>query len=603
MQIKPSIVDFSKILSGEETKYRIPKYQRDYSWKYNEEVEELWNDIMFSFKQKTEYFIGNIVLNANGDIDSATEFDIVDGQQRITTFSILFKVIKDYASFFTKNHGEDEIYDKWNYDRDYDEVFRVEKRVSDRLVYYGEPDNYYLELNEKDNPVFKREIIQTSKILRTEDDLKIISNDSRILKTKKFFASKILELFIKKSDGATELHEFISHLIKKLKINAIKVGEDYDAYLLFESLNSKGMSLSQADLIKNKMLMICQKDESVQKNVFENWSEIISNLKESNNTSIVDFFYYHWLAFENSPITKKTLYKNVRQKLLSMSPKKIEKYSKLLVDTSNSYSSITNVDLQYPSNKYKSRSLEQYLSEIQQLKYSICIPVILYSKYKKVKIIKEITELSVAYLFRTITVGELQVRKAKETFDEVLKYLKSDTKPKLGKVLQIFNENLEIDNTTFKSKFVQKTFSNGLARYALAKILQNNLGSETMIYEVDLEHILPQSYKEHWSDFDFKKRKPEDVINNIGNLTLINPRNNKKVQNYSFDKKIDFFKEKTSGDDGKSTSIPLTFDIHKSYTEASKKKTYKKNEYWDTVKIDKRAIDLSMQIETIWKIK
>lgn len=603
MQIKPSIVDFSKILSGEETKYRIPKYQRDYSWKYNEEVEELWNDIMFSFKQKTEYFIGNIVLNANGDIDSATEFDIVDGQQRITTFSILFKVIKDYASFFIKNNGEDEIYDKWNYDSDYNEVSRVEKRVSDRLVYYGEPDNYYLELNEKDNPIFKREILQKSKILRTEDDLKIISNDSRILKTKKFFATKLLELFIKKSDGALELDEFISHLIKKLKINAIKVGEDYDAYLLFESLNSKGMSLSQADLIKNKMLMICQPDESVQKNVFENWNEIISNLKESNNKSVVDFFYYHWLAFENSPITKKTLYKNVRQRLLSMSPKEIEKYSKLLVDTSKSYSSITNADFQYPSNKYKSGSLEQYLSEIQQLKYSICIPVILYSKYKKVKIIKEITELSVAYLFRTITVGELQVRKAKETFDEVLKYLKSDTKPKLGKVLQIFNENLEIDNTTFKSKFVQKTFSNGLARYALAKILQKNLGSETMIYEVDLEHILPQSYKEHWSDFDFKKRKPEDVINNIGNLTLINPRNNKKVQNYSFDKKIDYFKEKTTGDDGKSTSIPLTFDIHKSYTEASKTKTYKKNEYWDTIKIDKRAIDLSNQIETIWKIK
>ncbi len=602
MQIKPSIVDFSKILSGEETKYRIPKYQRDYSWKYNEEVEELWNDIIFSFNQSTEYFIGNIVLNANGDIDSATEFEIVDGQQRITTFSILFKVIKDYASFFIKNNGEDEIYDEWDYEVDYNEISRVEKRVSDRLVYYGEPDNYYLELNEKDHPTFKKEIIQKSKILRTDDDLKIISNDSRILKTKKFFASKLLEIFIKKGDGATELDKFISHLIKKLKINSIKVGEDYDAYLLFESLNSKGMSLSQADLIKNKMLMQCKEDISIQKSVFENWNEIARNLKHSKNSSIVDFFYYHWLAFEKSPITKKTLYKNVRKKLVGMPPKEIEQYTKILVETSNAYSSITNSDYQYPSNKYKSQSLEQFLSEIQQLKYSICIPVILYCKYNNIEIIKYITELSLVYLFRTITIGELQVRKAKDTFDEVLDYLKKDTKPKQGKVLQIFKNNLDIDDKLFKIKFTQKTFSNGLARYALTKILQEISGSETIPHEVDLEHILPQSYSEHWSDFNFKKRKTEDVINNIGNLTLINPRSNKKVQNYDFEKKIEYYKKRTSKTDEKSTSISITYEVYINYQEEVKKKKYEKNEFWDLDRIDSRSNLLSSKIPEIWKI-
>jgi len=602
MQIKPAIVDFSKILSGEETKYRIPKYQRDYSWKYNEEVEELWNDIIFSFEQGTEYFIGNIVLNANGNINSATEFDIVDGQQRITTFSILFKIIKDYTGFFLKNNGEDDIYDNWDYKKDYNEINRIDKRVNDRLVYYGEPDNYYLELNKKDNPVFKNEIIKKSKILTRNEDLKIVSNDSRILKTKKFFASKLLEVFIKEKNGAKQLDEFVSHLIKKLMINSIKVGEDYDAYLLFESLNSKGMSLSQSDLIKNKMLMLCKNDIPSQKNVFENWNEIISNLSQSKNTSIVDFFYYHWLAFENTPVTKKTLYRSVRKKLLSMSPKEVDQYSKKLVETSKSYSSITNLNLKYPSSYYKSDSLEQYLSEIQQLKYSICIPVILYSKYFNVKIIQDISKLSTAYLFRTITIGELQVKKAKETFNEILKYLKKDTNPKTGKVLQIFKENLDIDDKLFKLKFIQKSFSNGLAKYALAKILQKKLGSETMIYEVDLEHIIPQSYKEYWDDFDFKKRKPEDVISNIGNLTLINPRNNKRVQNYSFDKKIEYYKEKRTKDDGKSTSISLTYNIHKEYIEESKKHAYTKNEFWNIDKIDSRANELSTYIDMIWKI-
>ncbi len=245
MQIKPSITDLASLLSGEETKYRIPKYQRDYSWIYNEEVEELWNDILFSYRQEFEYFIGNVVLNANGDINSSTEFDVVDGQQRLTTFSILFNVIFKYSDYFIKTRGEDTIYVNWDFNENARKtVNKIAKRVIDRLVYYGEPDNYYLELNKKDQPVFRDEILDNDKIYRTEDDLKIISNESRLKKTEKYFAKKIINEFIKKNNGFEELNQFVHHIIKKLKINAIKVGEDYDAYLLFESLNSKGMSLS-----------------------------------------------------------------------------------------------------------------------------------------------------------------------------------------------------------------------------------------------------------------------------------------------------------------------------------------------------------------------
>ena len=565
MQIKPSIVDFTSILSGEDTKYNIPKYQRDYSWKYNDEVEELWNDILFSYEQNNEYFIGNIVLNANGDIEKATEFDIVDGQQRITTFSILFKVIKDYIAFFNKNNGQDEIFNSWNYDEHYDTTNKLEKRVSDRLVYYGEPDNYYIKLNEKDNPVFKDEIIENSKLLKNENDFKIISNEHRIIKTKKFLAKKILEKFILTEEPVDKLNTFITHLIKKLKINSIKVGEDYDAYLLFESLNSKGMSLSQSDLIKNKMLMLCKDKKRELENVFENWSEIVYNLKSSKNTSVVDFIYYHWLTFESSPATKKTLYKNVNKKLMALSPKKVDIFSKELTKKSLSYSYITNKELSYPSSNIKSKSLKQYLSEISQLKYSICIPAIFYAYHNKSTIVDSLAKLSISFLYRTITIGELQVRKAKEAYDDILKYLKNKSNHHEGEVVKIFKDHLEVNDKLFKKKFTEKTFSNSIAKYTLTKIMEHELGNETMIYEVDLEHILPQKFKQYWSDFDFKKRKPEDVINNIGNLTLINPRNNKKVQNYDFEKKILFFKERKDKDDEKSTTIPLTFNIYNQY--------------------------------------
>lgn len=601
MQIKPTITDFSKILSGEETKYRIPKYQRDYSWKYNEEVDELWRDIIFSFEEDAEYFIGNIVLNANGDIESANIFDIVDGQQRITTFSILFKVIKDYADYFIRNNGGDDIFEKWDYNTDYENVERIKKRTNDRLVYYGEPDNFYLELNQKDNPVYIKDILKNIDILKTEEDLKISSNEHRIVKTKKFFASKIIETFIKVENGVEKLNKFVNHLIKKLKINSIKVGEDYDAFLLFESLNSKGMNLSQTDLIKNKMLMLC--DENDQKNTFENWNETIGNVLKSQNKNPVDFFYYHWLTFENTPLTKKTLYKNVQNKLKSLKSKEIVDFSELLIKTSNSYCFITNENLKYPSSKYESNSLEQYLSEIQLLKYSICLPSILYSYHKNnIELTKELARLSISYLFRTITIGELQVRKAKDTFDKILKLLKSSDNLKINDIKEIFIENTEINDDEFISKFKQKTFSNNLGKYSLVKIMQYNLGTETIVYEVDLEHVLPQSYEKHWNDFDFDKRKPEDVINNIGNMTLLNPGNNKKLQNFEFIKKIGCYKKRINNEDSESTTIPITYEIYDNFILASKIKTYTKNEYWDLKKIDERAEKLSKEICEIWKI-
>lgn len=601
MQIKPSITYFSKILSGEETKYRIPKYQRDYSWKYNEEVDELWRDIMFSFRDKNDYFIGNIVLNSNGDIDTATEFDIVDGQQRITTFSILFKIIKDYCDYFVRNKG-DKFFKEWDYMKDYNVVIKIRQRANDRLLYYGEPDNYYLELNDKDQPVFRKEILENTQILKEEEEFQIIPNESRIIKTKKFFALKIVEEFIHVENGAENLEKFISHLNSKLKINSIKVGEDYDAYLLFESLNSKGMSLSQTDLIKNKMLMQCSNSDSDQKSTFENWNEIISNINFSQNKNAVDFFYYNWLAFENiSSITKKTLYKSVRSKLLPLNSNEVVKYTNELIKISKSYSDITNDNLIYPSNTYKSESLQQYLSEIQKLNYSICLPTILYAYHNNFKHILELAKYSVAFLFRTITIGELQVRKAKDTFDDILEILKSNPE-NFESIKQKFVQDLQIDNEEFKLKFKQKTFSNSISKYVLTKILQYDLGSESMIYEVDLEHILPQSHEKYWYDFNFDKRKPEDVINNIGNLTLLNPGNNRKVQNKCFDIKISTYKKRISNNDKESTTISLTYKINEDFLEAKKHKEYPKNAFWTIQKIDSRADILSNNISEIWKI-
>ncbi|ELY6246412.1 DUF262 domain-containing protein, partial [Cronobacter universalis] len=100
MKIVPESKSLEKILSGLETRYCVPDYQRDYSWSPSE-VETLWLDIITSYKQGSEYFMGTIVLKK--DDESSDAFDIVDGQQRLATFSILFSVISCLGDSFSNN--------------------------------------------------------------------------------------------------------------------------------------------------------------------------------------------------------------------------------------------------------------------------------------------------------------------------------------------------------------------------------------------------------------------------------------------------------------------------------------------------------------------
>ena len=87
MDNKPETNTLEKILSGLETTYMVPEYQRDYAWTRNN-VDELWDDIMVSYQNDSRYFMGTIVLNSENKKED--EFDIVDGQQRLATFTIFF---------------------------------------------------------------------------------------------------------------------------------------------------------------------------------------------------------------------------------------------------------------------------------------------------------------------------------------------------------------------------------------------------------------------------------------------------------------------------------------------------------------------------------
>ncbi|EBQ2754768.1 DUF262 domain-containing protein, partial [Salmonella enterica] len=190
MNIIPESKSLEKILTGLETKYTVPDYQRDYSWSVNE-VETLWTDIVISHKQQSEYFMGTIVLKKH-EKDSDI-FDIVDGQQRLATFSMLFQVFASLGDSFSSNHKVLELVER--NPTSLELAKKLSKVARARLREPSEPDNYYLRLNKKDNELFEY-IVRDESVtsFSIEDALnKINKSDKRLLKTKKTFTQKIIE--------------------------------------------------------------------------------------------------------------------------------------------------------------------------------------------------------------------------------------------------------------------------------------------------------------------------------------------------------------------------------------------------------------------------
>ena len=112
MEIKPETTNLEDLFAGSTTGYYIPKYQRDYSWKIDE-LDELWEDIFKAYEKQEKYFMGTIVLNKENHEEHQKQYDIVDGQQRLATFAILFNAIRIVSC----NFENDEVFPNTNKNR------------------------------------------------------------------------------------------------------------------------------------------------------------------------------------------------------------------------------------------------------------------------------------------------------------------------------------------------------------------------------------------------------------------------------------------------------------------------------------------------------
>ena len=234
----PQNQTISKIFSCDAI-YKIPNYQRQYSWK-NEQLEDLWNDLYESYKNQSEendcYFLGSIVV-----VDDGKGYhELIDGQQRITTLMILLNVL--YKTFPDLNSQKEGVY-----------VAKHSKIKS--YIYYdaeAEVKRLQLQTDPKYDTEFKNIIMNTKSFEQLEEptkaQMKLDDPKYKYINTARFFYKKLTSLH------QEELEDFINYIFFNTNIIKIVCTNETFAIKLFQVLNDRGLDLSSSDIIKSYII-------------------------------------------------------------------------------------------------------------------------------------------------------------------------------------------------------------------------------------------------------------------------------------------------------------------------------------------------------------
>ncbi|UOS15297.1 DUF262 and DUF1524 domain-containing protein [Helicobacter pylori] len=480
----------------------IPIYQRLYSWE-KEQCKELWGDIIkIGGDDKMDgHFIGSILYVLDGITHSDNALLIIDGQQRLTTITLLLTALRDHLSDEVKRK---EIEDHYliNSDKDGDEKFRLILSDSDK--------DTLLSLIDKDR--------------RKPSEL-----SSKIMENFKLFEEWV---------GNTDKLETIFKGLEKLTIVwiALKKGKD-DPQLIFESMNSKGMELTQTDLIRNYIVM---ETEIEKQEGFYNkyWRAMEENFKQKQNEKLFDRFVRHYLTIKTREIPNiNKVYaalKDYRQKEgigIEDLLKDLQKYCEYFC--------------QIAFKKEENKDLNKALGFLVDLEMDVVYPLLLelYSDYSDGVLSKAdfipIIDLIESYICRRAVCG-LGTNSLNKVFPSFTKHIQKDEYFKSLKAhFGYLTEKQRFPNDDeFKDRFITIDFYHFKKREYFFERLENFDRKERVYtHEYTTEHIMPQTLTEEWKR-DLGENFQEihnKYLHTIGNLTLTGY--NPEYSNKSFQEK------------------------------------------------------------------
>ncbi|GJM03739.1 MAG: hypothetical protein DHS20C08_22400 [Rhodomicrobium sp.] len=498
----------------------VPPFQRNYAWGESNYA-DLWLDIQETLNGNTdEYFLGSVVI----DNSTAPDLTLIDGQQRVTTTTILICALRWHLLFNNLNELSDLVSQDFLTRPDYDN-----QSLTSNLV---------LNLNDRD--FFEQYILRSEDPERLGDVTDEESHSPSNLHLARcyiYMCKQIGQLIRKKQSLETVAHDIITALREKILLIRIDVADDVKAFTLFEVLNTRGVELSEADLLKNA---IFSKAGQHLDELRLNWEIMGENI---GHKPLMRFMQHHWIS-NHGNLPRQGLFPAIKKRVVT--PHDALQFSERITTSSEYYGAMIE-----PSHDLWLHLENDHLDEIKRLLTSLnlmrteqCyIPLLAAleicptSFHKHLRMIRDFT-------FRYTTILGKSSSDATKAYMRAAHSLREDGPAPAEVIFDRFFSDLYPQDNEFHSAFSKKTIKIfALARHILAEIENNLTGPDGPQYSatdlnINLEHILPRKYKSYWPncDADFQGG-PHKYLNRLGNLTLLGRELNSDIGNTNFDNK------------------------------------------------------------------
>lgn len=498
-----------KKIFSEEFWFVVPQYQRPYVWQ-EDNIQELIDDLYYAFenKQNSEYFLGALVLKKTKE-EEFREYEILDGQQRLTTLCMMIAVLRDLMK-------------KQKYKWTLSEMIYQEENELLKVPARGR-----LKYNTRDKVKdFVRDFITPMGGTKRHEILDFKENQNISVANMAKAINIMHNIFSKKED----LEAFAVFLLNNVLFIYVSTDNTEDAFRLFTILNDRGIPLSNADILKSINIGEVSEDD------LDEYSKNWEYLEEKYNKGFDRFLSFaRTILLKNKPTSnlldeyEKNIYK---KRILKKGKNTID----FLIHLDDIYDNIIDLQSKELSNDYKNLITIMKMG----LHSDEWIPALLsyFLKFKYYRLDEFIKRLEYKFVGDLLT--NTSPSKRRENLNNVIKAIDNVDKSNLNKLLES-KELFDIDKNIFRNSINGDVYGKKYTKYLLLKIeylMSDNTVHLSNYMDISIEHVLPQNplKKSHWRR-DFTENQRKLWTNRLSNLVLISNNKNVKLGNLDFKKK------------------------------------------------------------------
>lgn len=550
-------------LMGNGLVYRVPMFQRDYSWA-EQEWDDLWQDIVAMLEPGGDqgHYMGYLVLQSSDE----RNYDIIDGQQRMTTLSlIVLAVLRNLQRLVESKVDAD------------DNLIRAEEL---RKTYIGFLDpvtliaKSKLTLNRHNDQFYQTYLVPLDRLPKRN----LKASEHLLRKGFEWFESRVRDRFGEARSGA-DFARFVDAVADRLFFTVISVTDELNAFKVFETLNARGVRLSSTDLLKNFLFSVAHAaggHEHEIRTLEERWEAVIGKL---GSESVPDFLRVFWNS--QNPLTRHAdLFKRIRGSI----KEKADVFT-LLRDMDRDadiYAALGDAsDTMWTADQRK------HIAEL--IMYNIRQPYALLLAARRILNDQEFTRILRAcsiVSFRYNVIGNLATNEQERVYSSIAERIAKKQLVNVADIIRALRPVYPSDER-FRAAFIDKQIrttsarNRQVARYILFEIERHftNRAFEYTSDKYSLEHILPEHPNESWTTFT--DEQIDRCIYRIGNLSPLEAAQNRDIGNKSYEEKRNIFEK--SG-----------FEITR--------RIASENTIWNPERIESRQEWLANQATAIWRI-